>query len=387
MGKRNRWREARRRDAELRVSAVLEAHSRVDARPRAPERFVEFKPEYRDKVDALRGYALRAPEDWRCRIKSRLEERRFIDLLRFTFARYSVAPHLERVWLDPIEDDFVDRVALPTRHEMPRPGGTDLRRWYLVVAQGGSLYRQEARPYVSKQETHHFLTSPSDITSAKSALWYAVARAQVDDIDLARKIARCKVANYSIASTWWKEVARFFARHPFSIGEMNDLVDFLFAAKQEDPAFTLKGRTPVALRRRMEDWHRALRRHQAVSGGAWPGSPLPDVEYEVGQDHKRAIWRIRQIKTGHDLFQEGERMHHCVASYKWQCMEGYCSIWSMTSEFPIGRVNRGVTMEVSRTGRIVQCRGFANRNPYANEATMAKRWAREHALTWALPDR
>src|SRR5438270_3411369 len=98
MGKRNRLREARRREAELRVSALLEANSRVDARPRAPDRFVDFKPEYRDKLEALRSHALRAPEDWHCRIKSRLEERRFTDLLRFTFARYSVAPHLERVW-------------------------------------------------------------------------------------------------------------------------------------------------------------------------------------------------------------------------------------------------------------------------------------------------
>jgi hypothetical protein len=56
----------------------------------------------------------------------------------------------------------------------------------------------------------------------------------------------------------------------------------------------------------------------------------------------------------------------------------------MTSEFPIGRLNRGVTMEVKSDGRIVQCRGFANRSPFANEATMAKRWAREHGLTWAL---
>src|ERR1700683_1877697 len=94
MGKSIRLREARRREAELRVGAVLEANSRSDARSRAPLRFIDFKPEYREKVEALRSYVLRAPEDWCCRIKSRIEERRFIDLLRFTFARFRVAPHL-----------------------------------------------------------------------------------------------------------------------------------------------------------------------------------------------------------------------------------------------------------------------------------------------------
>jgi hypothetical protein len=72
-------------------------------------------------------------------------------------------------------------------------------------------------------------------------------------------------------------------------------------------------------------------------------------------------------------------------TYKSACMRGDVSIWSMTCEFPIGRMNRGVTMEVTRNGRIVQCRGFANRPPQANEAMTAKRWAREHALTWVLP--
>jgi hypothetical protein len=48
---------------------------------RAIERYDHFKAEYHDKIKALRGCALRAPEDWRCRIKSRSEERRFIDLV------------------------------------------------------------------------------------------------------------------------------------------------------------------------------------------------------------------------------------------------------------------------------------------------------------------
>ena len=125
----------------------------------------------------------------------------------------------------------------------------------------------------------------------------------------------------------------------------------------------------------MEDWHRELRKSQAIGGGAWAGSPLPDIDYETGSEARRAIWRFRQIKTGNELFREGQRMHHCVAGYKFACVNGSISIWSLTSEFPIGQVNRGVTLEVTKDGRIVQCRGFANRLPYANEVTMVKRWA------------
>ncbi len=387
MGKRIRWREARLRETENRFSAVLIQHSRSDARPRAVERFRDFKPNYQAKVEALRGYALREPEEWRCRLKSRQVERRFFELIRFVFARYRVPAHLERVWLDEVEDDFVDRIATPNLAGGRRPGAPDLRYWYLTVAQGGSLYKFETHPYLSRQETHHFLNAPPEIASAKQGLWYAIARAQTDRTDAALNVARSRVANYSIASTFWKEVARFFARYPLATHEINDLADFLVVTKREDEAFSLKGLTLASLERRVEDWHLALRRNSAVCGGAWAGRLLPDVDYEVGDGAKQAIWHMRQIKTGDGLFDEGRRMHHCVVTYKAACMQGYCSIWSLTSEFPIGRINRGVTIEVLKDGHIVQCRGFANRLPYANEATMVKRWAREHGLTWASPER
>jgi hypothetical protein len=391
MGKKNRAREARRRQHDNVVWTVLKSHSeleKVRARVRAPAAcFDDFDSDYRNKVVALRGYVLRSPSDWRCRIKSRSEEKRFLDLVRFSFARYRVPPHLEEAWIAGIDDDFVDRIIAPVPAGTRRAGAPDLRRWYLVAAQGGSLYKQEAHPWLSKQECHHFLTAPDEVGTLRQAMWYAVARAQSDGKDAALKVARSKIAGYSIASTWWKEVARFFARNPTTIHEIGDLVDFLFVAKQEDAAFTLKGRTLATLRRRMEDWHRALRKSQSIGGGAWAGSPLPDVEYPTGKDHHRAIWRFRQIKTGNELFREGQRMHHCVASYKFACLQGYVSIWSLTSEFPIGHHNRGVTMEVTMDGRIVQCRGFANRLPYANEVTMVKHWAAEHRLTWASPER
>jgi hypothetical protein len=40
-----------------------------------------------------------------------------------------------------------------------------------------------------------------------------------------------------------------------------------------------------------------------------------------------------------------------------------------------------VTVEVHKSGVIMQCRGFANRPAYANELAMVRRWAREHGLS------
>ena len=68
-------------------------------------------------------------------------------------------------------------------------------------------------------------------------------------------------------------------------------------------------------------------------------------------------------------------------------MSADISIWSLTCEFPIGRLNRAVTIELRNDGSIVQCRGFANRLPYANEVTVVKRWAAEHGLEWKALER
>jgi PcfJ-like protein len=385
MGKKQRLHEARRRDVERTICAVLEAHSKRDVGPRAVERYADFKAEYYYKIKALRGYALREPEDWRCRIKSRSEERRFIDLVRFSFARYRVAAHLENAWIDEFTDDLVDRIGeLPDTPAANRP---DLRRWYLVAAQGGSLYKQHMSACLTKLETHHFLTAPDDVTSSQQALWYAVARAQTERIEIARRIGQSQLVRHSIASTWWREVARFFARNPVPLHEMNDLIDYLRIAKTENAGMSLKGRSLQALQRRREEWHRALRKHNAIGGGSWAGRLIPDVDYEAGSEKKKAIWRFRQIKTGNELFREGERMHHCVASYKHLCLNDQVSIWSLTSEFPLGQFNRGVTIEVRKDGAIVQCRGFANRLPYGNEVAVVKRWANEYGLCWAAIER
>src|SRR5262249_44693618 len=110
MGKKLKRREAHRREAERVTCAVLEAHSKLDPRPRAVERCGEFNADLQDKLKSLRGYALRPLDDWRCRIKSRDEDNRFIDLVRFAFARYRVAAHLESAWVNDFTDDFVDRL-------------------------------------------------------------------------------------------------------------------------------------------------------------------------------------------------------------------------------------------------------------------------------------
>jgi hypothetical protein len=386
MGKKNRSNEAKERAAEEAFAAQLRAHSKTSCGSGLVEAYCEFGHTYRTRIEAYRSLALRPPELWRCRLRSRCPERRFLALVRFCFASYPVALHLERAWIDAVRTPAprAHAVAACIEHDHETP---DFCHWYIVAARGGSLHKQAAHAFLSKRETHHFLAAPDEVSSSRHAFWYALARAQGADLGTALRIAQSSLVRLPMTSPIGKDAARFFVRNPMTMAEMNDLLDFFRASQEADANFSLTGRSVEALRRRMRQWHRELRQRQFVCGGSWDGSPLPDVAYEAGNEEKRAIWRFKQIKTGNDLFEEGRRMHHCVVTYKPGCIGGAISIWSVSCEFPIGQLNRSVTLEVRQDGAIVQCRGFANRLPHANEVAMVKRWATDHGLTWNALER
>ena len=387
MGKKIRLREAQRREAEHAIAARLRAHSETRTGPAFIGCYAEFAPDYRSKIEAYRDFALRPPEAWRCRLRVRSPERRFLELVQFTFARYPVAHHLENAWIagpPPVED----RLRAPGQGDEDE-AAPDFRHWYIAVAQGRLLYREAAHRYLTRLETHHFVNAPPELTSTQAAFCYAVARGQTADATIAFRIARTRLADFPVVRPFWKEVARFFAHNPTSIPEMNDLMDFLAAAQREDPGFSLKGRTLAALRRRLAEWHRL--RCAIARGEAWLGHKLGDVKYETGSGCERTIWRFRQIKTARDLALEGERMRHCVATYQSWCVAGETSIWSLTCEFPDGSHNagrrdasrhNGATIALHRDGRIMQCRGFANRSLNAAEVEMVRRWATAFGLRW-----
>jgi PcfJ-like protein len=362
MGKRTKLREAQKFACEQALATRLHQHGRRSA-PAFIDSWDGFPLEYMEKIEAYRAFALRPPEAWRCKLRVRSPELRFLELVKFTFARFTVPRHLEKAWLEPL--DFVIGV---------RPPAPDFKHWYIAVAQGGSVYREDAYIWLSRAETHHFLKAPADVKSAQHALWYAIARAQGSE-PAAQRIARTKLVDLPL-SGFWKDVARYFARHETSILEMNDLVDFFEAERGADCAFSLSGRTLAALRRRMLSWHDWLRNGATVGRERWQGARLPNTSYEIDG----VIWRFKQIKNGQRLFEEGERMHHCVSTYQAACAGGVLSIWSLTCERE-GRLRRCLTLEVSAEGLVVQARGFANRQASTEEFALIKRWAAEHGLT------
>src|SRR5579859_7965458 len=195
MGKKIKSREARARAAAGEIAARLRVRAKPNRCRAFIDRYAEFAPAFRAKIETYRGNALRAPEDWRCGLRSRSPERRFLELVRFTFARYPAPRHLENAWIDETHA-FAGQAHAAEDAGREGDEGDAYRGWYIIVTQGGSLYQHATGGFLSRLETHHLLNAPDDLSTTARAVCYALARAQTKDASVALRVARSRLSAF-----------------------------------------------------------------------------------------------------------------------------------------------------------------------------------------------
>ncbi|MCO5159846.1 MAG: PcfJ domain-containing protein [Mesorhizobium sp.] len=369
----------RRQEAERQRNAAYEATlRRVFAAPRpAPD----FDNALKEAKAGLFDAVLRPAHEWRPKLKTRDPGRLRLAAARHLFARYPVPAHLERIWLEP---DGVEADEAMLR-----------KRWYVAAARGDSLYKAGASQWLTRKEVHAFLNASGDL-SFEQAFWLAIAGSTTDDPAIASRIARSKISRTPRTELgFWREAARFFCANPATVEEIDDLCDFIVAARERDRGFSLKGRTLASLRRLSAEWHRdmatiarieAMRRRladeKAMREARWAGSRLQDWTWQPpGKEAKarREEFVVAQLTSAEDLVAESRAMHHCVWSYAGKCIAGQASIWSLRHRS--GKdVSRLLTIELDREDRAVQVRGFANRLASADERKILDRWAQARGV-------
>jgi len=322
-------------------------------------------------MQQIQHNAVRNIHSWHYAGKSQRTEKQRLDLLRYLFGIYPVPRFLEHVMIDA-----------DAKNE-------DFFKWYLAVAQGKSLYKTCTRGALSKRETHLFLQAPNEL-NVREAIWWAKTVALCDNIGVAYRMAKSRVARYNYANQFWIDVHRFFTNNPVSMKEMEELLDYVVAEYRDNNNWTIKKRSLESVRRKSEEWHRAQYKIRQIGGGSWPGMDVPNWTMSTGMFHsdpqknQRIEWHVRQILTGNDLVKEGQKMRHCVASYKSTCINNQTAIFSMTSNTPFQQDRRNLTIEVLVAGRqISQVRGFGNRLAYPAEREILHKWANQNRLQWS----
>lgn len=343
-------------------SATFEAHT---------VRYVDALTKLNDR----RRQWLRPLDEWRS--PSHNGRKQFSSLVRHLMAEYPVPEFMDQAWL---------RTDTPAER---------YRSWFCHLGAGNNIRTADTPVPLTKLMAHHFLTAP-DTVSIEAALRWGQIHALGGDRTLFEAVLGSRIGTNFKDEEFWLSVIRFFVLNPLlDRRHVGPIVDYLYNQKfhveevylghgrverrpPPQPNLTMRGRTAASMLAQVERWHVELGRGRGAEKTVFRRSPLRTLELATGRDGEN-VWRIRQLTTGAELLTEGRVMHHCVASYANSCASGACSIWTMELHHP-DRVEKRQTIEVSRLGQIVQCRGKHNRLPTRAEFDILQEWARAAGL-------
>jgi hypothetical protein len=163
---------------------------------------------------------------------------------------------------------------------------------------------------------------------------------------------------------------------------LTDIMDFLEYKKYDsDEIFNLKGRTTTSLLRAVDIWHGKIfsENHKDFRKIKWIGV---QSEFDLSFEFEENIYKCIQLKSGKELYLEGNELEHCVVTYAKSCFNALCTIWSMQIQKK-NSFKRMMTIEVIEK-TIVQARTEKNNLPNSAELKLLKDWSERMGYTIEL---
>lgn len=302
---------------------------------------------------------LRPLREWRPR--SHNARRQFGSLARHLLAEWPVPAFMDSAWFG--------RDAAAIRRQ----------GWFAHLGRGRNIRTADLPIPFTRRMAHWFSQAPADFTLDGALRWGQI-RALGGDERLVRDVVATRLGSCFEHDEFWITVLRFFVdQPPVNRWHAASLVEFLhdrrFGEAGDGPTgpFTLKGRTLASIRRLAAEWRLGERRSPP---GDWPPSGIdPFLWQEVVGGVAERIWTIRELRDGRELREEGQALHHCVATYENVCRRGEVSLWTMELESQ-GKRQKVLTVEVrNRSSRIVQARGPCNAPATRQQREVLRRWA------------
>lgn len=271
--------------------------------------------------------------------------------------------------------------------------------WLILFGQGASLHRAASLPRwcIARGFAHHLYTAPPRLPLIDACMWAEIMRlggSRVEFDRIRRNPSYVLDPTESSASaswclwpderqaddlqdrraTFWRQTVAWLIQYRDTLTDTTcDLIlmwamhrhtEDLRVCEGEQGAFTLLHRTPASA-------HEAARLYQRTI--KWPYCKLRWSAHGwdwQAEDAAEPKWTICELISGHELYEEGEAMRHCVAQYASQCFRNESAIFSLRAN---GR--RRVTIELDpRSRRVVQAQGPCNSRTKPEESAAIARW-------------
>ncbi len=306
--------------------------------------------------------------------KSHNKNKQFRELLFHLFGTYKIPKFMDNVWF---------------RRDK---GSYKYREWYIKLTSGESLRKQKFKVPITKKIAHFFGTAPEDYT-IEQAVIHGVVFSEGGDDRLVKEIISSKPSKFFEELNFWKTFIRFINMYPMMDRKMiGPIIDFINYQKfdsiesfEDDefilipppqPNFSFNNRNPITLIKLVEKWHGDIKKSRREELLKFALSSIDGYKKKMNDS---SIILIKQLTSNFALFDEGEKLGHCVGSYSYSCYEGECTIWSL-SKVAIGEAKKILTIEVRKDGIINEIRGARNRFPTKSEMSHIKSWSNKENL-------
>ena len=318
----------------------------------------------------------RKPEEFKPSSKNR--GRQFSHLLRYLLTKYDVPAFLDDAWLNESTENKV------------------YREWFINLGMGENIRKQQGLPIpFTKKMAHNFSQAPGNLSVNGAIRWAQVISLGGDDRTVHGLLSTPLGRSFN-HDDFWVSVIRLFIDNPFlDTNQYGPIYDYLHQKKfvsrgrrwvegklvdlgPEQPGLTMKGRNPEALLDQVQRWHQDLNRTPyGRSDFNWPSCGINGFEHKEKDD----LYSVVELLSSRDLRDEGNAMHHCVASYAESCNRGDRAIYSLTRTDKEETV-REVTIEVDvRSKCIQQVRRKCNEHPTDNDLRILNLWSRAEGMS------
>lgn len=266
----------------------------------------------------------------------------------------------------------------------------------LHVASGGSLYEAVKTGLMPVPLTRR-MCHEALVRGGEGDVLDVVRRVQVRAVGGSGRLLRAWLNTEGGArvhdregETFWQTVLAWFGANPMlPTSEVGPLVDYIAHRRRQDPAFSMKGRSVLALLRGTREWHGTLARQSEARRRVFKPSGFQPMDLDRSRKSSNGkrlteVWHLREVLDSASLADEGRTMGHCVYSYAHSIERGECSIWTLTLEDGTGHWRR-LTIEVRNNARrIVQARGRFNKLPQPLDLIPLNAWAAQNRLEIAM---
>jgi len=370
-----RKREARTEKSEElkeKVNIILTDHNKNKKKKSSRKKTSKEIVKLFHKNDIEPSKYVRDPDDWIS--KSYNLNKQKINFIRWVYCLYPVPPFMFGLFTEK-KSGFLGP-------------GESLKQliffeWFIAIAQGKS-FAKCSKEIFTKKEAHLFLNAPNDNTIEENIWW-----AKGSSINLDRKVLHAIVKRlfhnlgrvnlfYKLDTDnlfWWQRLLVLLknCEDEVSIESLNDIMDFLRYEHYHNENFELKGRTFNSLIKMSNEWHRTMQLKKFGDQNLnWPGLDIPDWTW---YDKKmKSTWEVKQLLTSKELYNDGRRMRHCVASYGHRCLQGSSAIFSVMENDGINQPQKFITVEISSDRQFIQASGKMNRSPSGRAKLVMNKW-------------